>query len=144
MKWMIVLLLFLSGCTSTHWNVSQLQKASVQGIPSQPDVVMELQNWNPSSKELTYEIKNTGSVEYFFGLPFELQVNLDEVWYTVPMKDEFAFETIAILLKPAKSYEQTLPLATYYQTLYPGTYRLVKQLSFDEGSKLIALAFLIK
>lgn len=69
---------------------------------------------------------NASKSEKWYGYPFSLQRYEKGKWKTVPMKDEIAFVSVALVVPPKKSVTYSYPLESYYslQELRKGTYRI--------------------
>ncbi len=88
---------------------------------------------SPSSLEVKGTLYNGTTYVAAFGEPTYLQQKKDGKWRDVPFKEERAWIAIAYLLEPGKSKEIGLCLE-WFNTLEAGTYRIVKDVSFDLGN----------
>ena len=89
---------------------------------------------------VTLVIKNLSGKLFDFGAPYELETQIDDVWYTYPPKEEMAFIMILYTLEPYGMAEEPISLYNFFGTLEPGTYRVVKSFSSEEGTEGVAFA----
>lgn len=77
-------------------------------------------------KSVTFLVKNTGEREIHFGEAFELERYVNEGWEKVIAKKAVVWNDVDILVGAGDTYEETIILDSYYGTLQPGRYRIVK------------------
>ncbi len=70
------------------------------------------------------EITNNLGMDWIYGESWGLEVQLDDTWYTVPLKKPLAVNSIALQLPMGESRKHTYDLS-YYGDLPAGIYRLV-------------------
>lgn len=79
-------------------------------------------------RKITVTLTNNGNSEWIYGEFFSLQVQLDGVWYNVPVTDDenYIFHSIGYMLPAGESREESYSLGSY-GNLPVGTYRFVMQ-----------------
>lgn len=95
-------------------------------------VTMKQSTYSPNS-EVRGVIQNATEYVAAFGEPISLQQKKDGAWEDVPFKEDMAWIAIAHLLNPGEAKEIGLSLKLF-NTLEAGTYRIVKDVSFDLGN----------
>jgi len=107
--------------TEKGWDTRFLQPAGL--LNGSNDITMELlEITGPSA---TVALTNHGTEEWFYGVDYTIQVQIDGIWYEVPPTEQVAFVAIAMLLGPGETNEETLDLS-FYRELPTGFYRIVK------------------
>lgn len=96
-------------------------------------MTMKKNVYSPSSAEIAATLKNGTDYLCTFGVDASLQKKSGGSWKDVPFKEEVVWIALAQLLEPGKSTEVSLSLSLF-RTLESGTYRLVKDVSFDLGN----------
>ncbi|MBQ9166504.1 MAG: hypothetical protein IJX71_06250 [Oscillospiraceae bacterium] len=87
------------------------------------DVTMELVGIEGNIATLI--IDNHSGEEFSYGMYYALQRQIDGTWYEMVMKDDVAFEDVAIILPDMEQSEVTCDLSIFGE-LETGTYRIVK------------------
>ncbi|MEL7602433.1 MAG: immunoglobulin-like domain-containing protein [Bacillota bacterium] len=95
-------------------------------------MTMKKDVYSPNSAEVKATLKNGTEYLCTFGVEARLQKKSGSSWKDVPFKEDVAWIALAQLLEPGKSTEVSLSLSLF-RTLENGTYRLVKDVSFDLG-----------
>ena len=103
------------------WNPAFLNPAAQPDAPKGVSMtVKSLENGL-----LTAVVGNDGSARWQYGLGWQLDVQLEDGWYTVPLVTSMDVPDIAYLLEPGQTGEQTFDLSRYYGDLPAGQYRVV-------------------
>ena len=89
--------------------------------------------YSPNSAEITATLKNGTDYLCTFGVEARLQKKSGGSWKDVPFKEDVAWIALAQLLEPGNSTDVSLSLSLFH-ALENGTYRLVKDVSFDLGN----------
>ena len=98
-----------------------------------------------SSKEnITLVLENKTEYEYFYGVDFELEVELDNKWYKIPFDKNTAFIEIGLLLKGNGESKEEIELYKYFSDLPDGKYRIVKTFYLDDEKTVAVGLFNIK
>lgn len=94
--------------------------------------------------DITLRYENRTDRDYTYTALQRLEVQLDGDWYIVPDAQDFV--TMQIFTVPAgSSVEQDFRFEERYETLLPGTYRILKSFGDYEGNQEISwLEFTIK
>lgn len=77
-------------------------------------------------RSVTFLVKNGGTQEIHFGEAFELERFVNEGWEKVVPEKETVWNEVDILVGAGDTYEETIVLDSYYGTLQPGQYRILK------------------
>ncbi len=96
-------------------------------------MAMKKDVYTPNSAQIKATLTNGTAYMCTFGVDARLQKKSGDSWKEVPFKEEVAWIALAQLLEPGKSTEVSLSLSLF-RTLENGTYRLVKDVSFDLGN----------
>lgn len=80
----------------------------------------------PGKPVVAVTFRNGGGEEWWYGVYFHLEVELDGAWYVVPASAELAFIDIALLLPAGEERQETYDLGPLGE-LPAGTYRLVAE-----------------
>ncbi len=89
--------------------------------------------YSPGSAQVKGLLYNGTDYTMTFGEASYLQQKKDGAWKDVPFNGDVAWIAIAYILEPGESKEVALSL-NLFSTLEEGTYRLVKDVSFDIGN----------
>lgn len=141
---MIVSFLALAGCTSQTFRPSDLEPSTA--MITAGDIKGRVKEGSIESLEekITLVFDNLTDAEYYYGVPFTLEVALEGSWYQVPFDDAIAFIEIAILLEGNGTTEEVIDLSTYFKTLPDGKYRIVKDFHTENKTVTIAPTFEIQ
>ncbi len=97
------------------------------------------------AESIALTITNTSDKEYIYGAMFTMGSEKDGHWEVVEPISEVFWDTIAYLLNPGQSREETDWIENYYGTLASGNYRIVKVFTSEDGTNLTAYgAFTVK
>lgn len=96
-------------------------------------MTMKKDIYSPNSAEIKATLKNGTEYMCTFGVEARLQKKSGGSWKDVPFKEDVAWIALAQLLEPGKSTDVSLSLSLFH-ALGNGTYRLVKDVSFDLGN----------
>lgn len=80
---------------------------------------------------MVYTIKNNGSEEAVFGTVYHIEMYIRDQWYTVPFKEDIAFNSLAYTVKGQSEMSQSIWLDALYRPLKQGRYRLIKGVNGD-------------
>lgn len=76
---------------------------------------------------VTVKLQNDSDEDFFYGMYFTLQKEIDGVWYSLPVRlSNYAFEDIGLILPAGQNSEETCDL-TMYGDLDSGHYRIEKE-----------------
>lgn len=140
----IMTMFILSSCSSKTLNISDLEPSTI---------VVNYDNINATTKEdiitsskenITLVLENKTEYEYYYGLYFDLEVELDNNWYEVPFNKNPEFKEIGVCLNGNSTNEEKIELSKYFDTLPEGKYRIIKSLYLDGEKIVVAALFEIK
>jgi hypothetical protein len=96
------------------------------------------------AESVSLTIRNLSGKEYSYGAPYELEKEVDGVWYKYPPQEEMAFIMILYILEPNGTGEETVSLYSFFGELQPGTYRVVKSFSAEDAQGVAFGVFDVK
>ena len=112
------------------WDVTQLVQIKAENFPEAPDgVYMTLKSVGDG--KVTATMHNDTAEEWDYDkLSYTLQVRLDDIWYTVPRRDNIVWSDVAIRtwMNPGDKVERTYGLGAWGE-LPSGTYRVAQMVS---------------
>ena len=123
------LIIFSAGCKESPQK--DLEKSPFIAAEQNQDVMLSINEKTVTSETqtITLTYTNKSGTEYSYGGVDFLDVEMDGVWYTVPHKDNIAWDMLAFLLPANGSAESSFPIKMYYEDLGNGKYRIVKKLN---------------
>lgn len=112
------------------WDVAQLVQIKAENFPEAPEgVYMTVKSVEDG--KVTATMHNDTAEEWDYDkLSYTLQVKLDDVWYTVPRRDNIVWSDVAIRtwMNPGDKVERTYGLGDWGE-LPSGTYRVAQMIS---------------
>ena len=112
------------------WDVTQLVQIKAENFPEAPEgVYMTVKSVEDG--KVTATMHNDTAEEWDYDkLSYTLQVKLDDVWYTVPRRDNIVWSDVAIRtwMNPGDKVERTYGLGDWGE-LPSGTYRVAQMVS---------------
>lgn len=123
------LIIFPVGCKASPQK--DLEKSPFIAAEQNQDVVLSIKGKTITleTQTITLTYTNKSGTEYSYGGVDFLDVEMDGIWYTVPHKDNVAWDMLAFLLPANGSAESSFPIKMYYEDLGNGKYRIVKKLN---------------
>ena len=119
--------------SETVYGAFEIESAELDG-----EISMILKNDPETLGEndpLEYIIKNRTDREYYYGLGFSLEKNVDGEWENVPPTEDLAVNSIAMLVKPGKDSFFEAPVLAFWKGAEDGTYRVVLNVSSDGDNR---------
>ncbi|NZA38615.1 immunoglobulin-like domain-containing protein [Eubacterium callanderi] len=80
----------------------------------------------PNTEELSVLVVNHSGEDQSYGRIFYLEREENSQWLPVSPLPGAAFEKAMVFLPPNTANEETLDIGTYYGSLQPGSYRVIK------------------
>lgn len=138
---MVVLMLTMAACAQGP-DIGSLT-LSEYGELNDAGIVMRIVDETVTTRtdSVTIAYSNHTDTEVVFGKEPHLEIENEGSWYVVPVKEDAAWEEIAYILPPGESEEKEFALKSYYGTLDPGHYRIVKTFFSDSGNVTAAVEF---
>ncbi|WP_431802433.1 immunoglobulin-like domain-containing protein [Halobacillus andaensis] len=146
---LIILVLFLSGCTGTtdvpmgkeskHGDLSDHQSEDGAGVKLET----EEEIYKPPVEEINVTFENSGDTVIGYGSPLHLEKKVGNGWYEVPYQG-LSFTEDLLSLEPGDLKSQELPLEHIDGTITEGIYRITKSFSFDAGTVMLSAEFEVK
>lgn len=97
----------------------------------------------PSAESIPFEIQNTGDTSITFGVGYTLEKFQHGSWYEYPFKPDVAFILIALILRPGETHKGSVSVDLLKYPLTEGRYRVVKKVSADGQSRVLAAEFTV-
>lgn len=138
---LLLLLLILTGCRMQAFRPTDLERSTVNLTQGSIEGRIKEETIQTIHEPQTLIFENLTADEYYYGVPFTLEVWLEDSWYQVPFDEPVAFIEIAFLLEANATTEEVISLATYFDKLPAGTYRIVKVFQTENRSVTIAPTF---
>lgn len=141
----IVIMMFIFyGCSSKTLNVSNLEPSDIVIDCDNINVVVQEETIKSSKESITLVLENKTEYEYFYGVDFELEVELDNRWYKIPFDKNPEFIEVGLILKGNGESNEKIELSKYFSDLPEGKYRVVKTFYLDGLKNVVAGLFNIK
>lgn len=124
-----IILLFLSGCTSSPNQPKEMdwKPSEFETVNDIDDVSMILDEGTVLSTRLTVILENHSDREYIYTEYMWLEKKIDGEWYQVPtIIDDYGFQDIAYMLAAGEAKDEVIDWAWLYGELEKGEYRLIK------------------
>ena len=134
----VIILFILYSCSSKTLDVSNLERSNIVVDCDNINVTVQEDTIKSSKENITLVLKNKTEYEYFYGVDFELEVELDNQWYKVPFDKNPEFTDLGLLLKGNSESNEKIELYKYFSDLTDGKYRIVKNFYLD-GSKTVVV-----
>lgn len=131
---LVILAIAVAGCNSSKkLDVSKLDKSLYDASQQSKDVTLSVkeQTITPQTEEITLVYTNNSSKEYIYGEEPHLEMEVDGIWYVIPVLDGVGWNEMGYILSPKDSREDIFTIKTYYGKLEPGNYRIIKTLHSD-------------
>ena len=134
----VIILFILYSCSSKTLDVSNLERSNIVVDCDNINVTVQEDTIKSSKENITLVLKNKTEYEYFYGVDFELEVELDNQWYKVPFDKNPEFTDLGLLLKGNSESNEKIELYKYFSDLTDGKYRIVKKFYLD-GAKTVVV-----
>ncbi len=138
---LLLLLLILTSCRMQAFRPTDLERSTVNLTQGSIEGRIKEETIQTIHEPLTLLFENLTADEYYYGVPFTLEVWLEDSWYQVPFDEPVSFIEIAFLLEANATTEEGISLATYFDELPPGTYRIMKVFQTENRTVTIAPTF---
>ncbi|MCM1054108.1 MAG: VWA domain-containing protein [Bacteroides sp.] len=116
------------------------EETTVPPILSDGKLEMILTDTTAEGLELTgleFQIKNGTEHQYYYGLYFNVEKLDGTEWTEIPPTEDFAVIEIAMILEPGQTHSFNAPVYTFWKDLEAGEYRVVLNLSSEEGNETL-------
>lgn len=141
----IVIMMFIFyGCSRKTLDVSSLQPSDIVIDCDNINVTVQEETIKSSKENITLILENKTEYEYFYGVDFELEVELDNQWYKIPFDKNHEFIEIGLILKGNGKSNEEIELSKYFSDLPEGKYRVVKTFYLDGLKNVVVGLFNIK
>lgn len=129
--------LLFSGCEKQEDNITDLEQSHFYTSDINKDVILLIKEKSITSEteEITLVYKNRSKIEYIYGGVDHLEKEIDGKWYSLPSKENAAWDMLAYILQPECTTESKFPIKTCYGVLKKGKYRIIKNLSQFDNTK---------
>ena len=125
-----ILILGFVGCGKTE-NESKIGEESNTEITSNDDVTLSIKEDSLTDTSATLLLKNNSDKIYSYGNPVWIEKKQDGKWYKLETIEDIAFTLPAYELKAGEVKEVNLDWKDIYGKLASGTYRIVKNISYQ-------------
>lgn len=112
----------------------KLEKSTYDGTQQNSNIQITIKDNDigPDTKNVTIVLKNNSDIKYIYGIFTILETQIDQIWYTIPIKEGVNWTRLAYSLEPNSQIEKVLDLSYFYGNLNPGKYRFVEEISTYE------------
>lgn len=144
---LVILTMVMVGCNSSkRLDVSKLDKSVYDASQQSKDVTLLVKEKTitPQTEEITLVYTNNSSKEYIYGEEPHLEMEVDGLWYVIPVLDGVGWHEMGYILSPKDSREDIFTIKTYYGKLELGNYRIVKTLHADGEPILVIGEFKVE
>lgn len=143
-------LMLLAACSNAQ--TKPLTQKSVHGeLPSVSisqeltlEMITDQTEYPSSTKEIAFEIKNTGPATVNFGTPYYVEKREQGTWFEIPFKENMAFTEIGLMLAAGEAYQEKVNLSVLHFPLASGEYRVIKRFYANEKEIMLAVVFQVK
>lgn len=147
----LTLLIFLilaisTGCADTTGNNAVPgEKSDFDDQAQIQDVSMYVgeESITKEAVALTLVLENKSDEQYVYGEDHHLEINVNNIWYIVPLKEGSAWKAIGYILLPNSVTEIMFKIGAFYEDLVPGDFRIIKRLSGEDESGFVMAYFSI-
>ena len=119
-----ILVLGITGC-------GKVKKESNTKITSDGDITLSIKEDSLTNTGATLLLINNSDKTYSYGNPFWIEKEQDGKWYKLEVKEGIAFTLPAYGIKSGEVKEWNLDWENMYGKLASGTYRIVKDVSYQ-------------
>lgn len=129
--------LLFSGCEKKEDKIIDLEQTQFNTSNLNKNVILLIKEKSITSEteEITLVYNNKSKVEYIYGGVDHLEKGIDGKWYSLPSKENAAWDMLAYRLQPEGTAESKFPIKTCYGDLKKGKYRIIKNLSQFDNTK---------
>ena len=110
----VIMMFILYGCSIKTLYISDLEPLDIVVDYDNINLTVKEDTIKSSKENITLVLENKTEYEYFYGVDFELEVELDNKWYKVPLDKNPAFIEIGLLLKGNSESEEEIELSKYF------------------------------
>ncbi|MDU1314077.1 MAG: immunoglobulin-like domain-containing protein [Clostridium septicum] len=140
----VILMFILYSCSSKTLNISDLEPSNIVVDYDTINATVKEDPIKSSKENITLVLKNKTKYEYFYGVDFELEVELDDNWYKIPFHKNPEFIEISMVLNGNSESNEEIELSKYFSDLPDGKYRILKTFYLDDSKTVVAGLFNIK
>ncbi|MPQ45185.1 immunoglobulin-like domain-containing protein [Clostridium tarantellae] len=140
----IMVIVVFYGCSSNTLNFSDLEPSTIVVNHDNISAIIKENIIRSSKEDITLILENKTQYEYYYGEYFNLEIELDNSWYKVPLDKNLDFKDLAIILKENSKSSDIIKLSKHFTNLPEGKYRIVKSLYLDDEETIIVAPFEIK
>ncbi|HET7577647.1 MAG TPA: immunoglobulin-like domain-containing protein [Bacillales bacterium] len=162
---LIFLLVVLTGCGAVSSNVSGASPVSSLSEDQGPELTtpsnygelpeevhdqgigvklhLKQTTFAPSAESIPFEIQNSGETSITFGVGYTIEKFQHGTWYEYPFKPDVAFILMALILRPGETHKGSVSVDLLKYLLTDGRYRVVKKISADGQSRVLAAKFTV-
>lgn len=137
----VIMMFILYGCSNKVLDISDLEPSNIVVECDNINLTVKEETIKSSKEKITLVLENKTEYKYFYGVEFELEVELDNSWYKVPFDKNPEFTEIGLLLNGNSKSEEKIELYKYFSDLPEGKYRIVKTFYLDGVKTVVAGLF---
>jgi len=129
----------LTACSPAKRNLDRSPYSDEQEL-GEISMIVRDETVGPQTETVTLVIQNLSGKKFEYGAPYEIEKQIDGEWYSYPPEEDIGFIMILYMLEPNATVEETIILYSFYGSLKPGIYRVVKSFSAEDGTEGAAFA----
>lgn len=129
----------LAACSPVKQNLERSPNSDKREL-GEISMIVRDETVGPQAETVTLVIQNLSGNTFEYGAPYEIEKQIDGVWYSYPPEEDIGFIMILYMLEPNTTAEETIILYSFYGRLEPGKYRVVKSFSAEDGTEGVAFA----
>ena len=140
----VLLVSLLSACNGQSkdnaFDAGSLEKSIYKTSEQSADISMKVKEYffEIQVEKFPLTITNHSDKEYTFGIEPILEVESDETWYVLPLKEDAAWDALGYILPANGECEEVFDIDSFYGKLSVGKYRVVKR--FFSDTEVFAIA----
>lgn len=134
---------FLCACSKTHNNADKLVPSLVGAVNSSEGITMTIVDGTVSPTGMSVVLKNNSDREFVYVPLINLEVQMDDMWYEVPVLNDITYDMALSSLDLGAEKELALNWEHEYGKLGKGKYRAVlseQSHTVPEGAEIRFLA----
>ena len=139
-----LMIFIFCGCSNNTLNISGLELSTIVIDSDHINATVEEGTIKSSKETITLVLENKTEYQYFYGVDFNLEVQIDNNWYKVPFDKNPEFIEIGLLLMGDSESQEKIELSKYFSDLPDGKYRIVKTFYLNDAKTVVGGLFNIK
>lgn len=121
----LVSIIFLCACDRTYKNVDKLEPTRIETVNGLESITMSIKEGTVSPTGLSVILENHSDREFVYVPLISLEVQIDEIWYQVPVLNYVTYDMGLSSLDPGDEKELDFNWEYEYGKLGKGKYRAI-------------------